>query len=844
LLINGVNATDNTNTINDNTISDANISIQQTQIEKSNQTITQNKDNQNNYPKNQNITNTNQKNILNSNSSFKTISNGNNTNSNSLNSVNNKNIIYISPTGTSTSTGTLNDPTNWDTAKANINTNGIIYFKEGTYNIKNQVISKNLTLSSYSNAKVTLNADKNGYFFYNMQPNTILTIVGLTFANGTGYQYSNWDHGGAIYSKGIISIFNSTFINNTAMYGGAIFCNNTCYIQGCVFIWNNASNGGAINSVDAHILSSTFLFNSVNYNGGAVFSSNQTFIRNSLFISNNASIAGAVFSQNYINIINSSFITNKALYTGGAVYTNDLANVSQSLFKNNTADSNSGGAIFSSENVNILSSTFADNTAKSNGGAVSANNYCYINNSTFTHNFASLWYGGAVKSSMLNIEYSNFTKNIASYGGALYTTNISCIVNNSNFNSNFANVDGGSVFSSNINSMISNSVFFNNSASHFAGAIYVNNIKSNFTGNIFLNNTALTGKVVYSNSTNLFLNYNWWGNNTPFSGTNKGSLIYNLKTSNYISPNDWIIMVLSINDNSIYTQSKTTLNVTLNTAETLFNIDIPVHSYVNLPMREVKFTASSGLFSPSNVLFKNSTTTTYKSSGVPANIILSATIDNQVLYKTINVTLNPLKTSILSALNLIKNFDDVRNFTGRLCTSEGDPIIGRHVALNLTRLNSWSKVYWVTTDTYGDYFLEINLSPGDYTCLASFDGDNMYMGSDSKLANIKVNPINTPKAVTVLNVDKFNHTVGAGLNFTGKLVMGGSNSPIVGQHISLNLHRIGSWSKVYWVTTDTSGNFQLPINLSVGEFTIQCTYGGSSVFQGSSAGTTISVTSI
>ena len=208
------------------------------------------------------------------------------------------------------------------------------------------------------------------------------------------------------------------------------------------------------------------------------------------------------------------------------------------------------------------------------------------------------------------------------------------------------------------------------------------------------------------------------------------------------------------------------------------------------------------------------------------------------LNLTITKTFN--NSTILTCLDLTKYFNETKNLTGKLLDSEGNPIMGQHVALNLTRLSSGqSKVYWVTTDTNGDYYLEINLSPGNYTAKANFNGNSMYESSNSNISSIIVKPVN--KIVTNLTADKFNHTFGAGLNFTGKLVNNLGN-PIMGQHVALNLTRLSSGqSKVYWVTTDTDGAFQLQINLGVGEYTAHCSYDGTSKYQSSSVDATISV---
>ena len=87
---------------------------------------------------------------------------------------------------------------------------------------------------------------------------------------------------------------------------------------------------------------------------------------------------------------------------------------------------------------------------------------------------------------------------------------------------------------------------------------------------------------------------------------------------------------------------------------------------------------------------------------------------------------------------------------------------------------------------------------------------------------------------TFLSVNLFNRTVGAGDNFTGVLTDNNGNV-IVGQHIALNLTRLSNGlSKVYWVTTDTNGEFQLAINLGIGDYTANCSFAGTSVFGSSS----------
>ena len=65
---------------------------------------------------------------------------------------------------------------------------------------------------------------------------------------------------------------------------------------------------------------------------------------------------------------------------------------------------------------------------------------------------------------------------------------------------------------------------------------------------------------------------------------------------------------------------------------------------------------------------------------------------------------------------------------------------------------------------------------------------------------------------------------------------------MVGQHIGLNLTRLSSGaSKVYWVTTDTEGAYQLAINLAPGNYTVVCSYAGSDCYSSVSNSTTMVV---
>ncbi len=98
-----------------------------------------------------------------------------------------------------------------------------------------------------------------------------------------------------------------------------------------------------------------------------------------------------------------------------------------------------------------------------------------------------------------------------------------------------------------------------------------------------------------------------------------------------------------------------------------------------------------------------------------------------------------LINTVLVGYNLTKTYGTLANYTGKLLDEYGNPIMGQHIALNLTRLSDGaSKIYYATTDTQGEYQLAINLSPGEYSVQASYAGNGNYTGFNASINSIKV----------------------------------------------------------------------------------------------------------
>lgn len=274
-----------------------------------------------------------------------------------------------------------------------------------------------------------------------------VSATNVIFKNGvavddTSYGYDN-AYGGAIYNYvstdyyGYVTnvpkntLYNCTFLNNSAMYGGAIYLPyGELSLSNCKFINNSAHwFGGAIASdKDSKISVVGTVFEncrSVDDAGGAVYAfSTDLEVRDSTFNNCSANFAGAICSLNSEILISySNFTNNLARYEGGAVYKMyGSGTVIKSNFTKNAALN--GGALFSDNctSFEIKNSEFASNAATGFGGAIfsNANPKLTVDGVTFTDNKASY------NANMLN--QSNFSPIVSS------TNNYSLFVYKSLFN--------------------------------------------------------------------------------------------------------------------------------------------------------------------------------------------------------------------------------------------------------------------------------------------------------------------------------------------------------------------------------------------------------------------------
>ncbi|WP_299521797.1 S-layer family protein [uncultured Methanobrevibacter sp.] len=286
-------------------------------------------------------------------------------------------------------------------SNANLNSNtagkfGGAVFNNGDLIVRNSVFDANDIIDRKSDS-----VDHGGAAIYNWYDGT-LVVSGSNFTNNIK-NYNNGDNlVGAVTSIGNATISGSTFINNFGRWGGAlsatgaelrkntstltlsnsVFKDNTALYGGAVYVWGsnyniadcvfdnntalgkgnmtpNNNNGGALvvsqvskfkESITGTITGSNFTNNKAQYGGAAWFNKGSVTIEDSIFENNTATAEGGALGfspvrNDLIVTINNASFTNNSAILGGAIYNNVGLNVTNSSFNNNKA-TNHGDIIF------------------------------------------------------------------------------------------------------------------------------------------------------------------------------------------------------------------------------------------------------------------------------------------------------------------------------------------------------------------------------------------------------------------------------------------------------------------------------------------------------------------
>lgn len=253
---------------------------------------------------------------------------------------------------------------------------GAIYWKGGSPNIENISIE-------YSQTNVTNSTNgANGGAIY-LEPITNLNNVYII--NSLASRDKGDVYGGAIYYKNtnkVASTMNNvTVIGSRAStedgdsYGGAVYWDVPAahYIYNSSFAENTADKGGALYSYGTTNIYDTSFTGNVALDGGALYATGgDDTLTNASFSHNSAKRGGAIFINNrHINMYDSHLEFNTAEEKGGAIYYNNVdlktgnSEITNTKMTNNTAFQ--GSAIYANKfkNFSLKDVILLDNQANS-----------------------------------------------------------------------------------------------------------------------------------------------------------------------------------------------------------------------------------------------------------------------------------------------------------------------------------------------------------------------------------------------------------------------------------------------------------------------------------------------
>ena len=232
------------------------------------------------------------------------------------------------------------------------------------------------------------------------------------------------DSGGAINSRGNITLVNVTFENNHAKDGGAIFSSGNLNIINSTFIANSANMGGALKTATSATITGCTFKNFTDITFSMIYAEKQSnlLIENSSFLNSQAKYATAVYSAGNAVIKKSIFKNLHANETGGAIAIKEGTNlvIDSSTFENTTSVKNAGAIFLDGEDggtavtATINNNKFISTSGDFGGAILNLGKNIFLCNNSF-EKCISLYDGGAIfitQSKNATIIGNNFTDNV------------------------------------------------------------------------------------------------------------------------------------------------------------------------------------------------------------------------------------------------------------------------------------------------------------------------------------------------------------------------------------------------------------------------------------------------
>ena len=450
--------------------------------------------------------------------------------------------------------------------------------------------------------------------------------------------------------------------------------------------------------------------------GSAVINSGNLYVDNVKFINNSARYSPAIDNRGNLSVINSYFEANYAFFYDG-------------------------GAISNMGNLTVINSTFINNTALRNGGAIKHQGIKFkLINSTFIGNDAYGWdnYGGAIYiwASKAQIYNSTFKSNWGGYGGAVF-------------------IGGGNLDSTALN--LTQCVFEDNHAKDGIDLEIDDGV-------VNVNYSKILGGVSVLKTSEVNLDYNWWGVNSPdFSGI-------------VTSPKPDIYAVLNLTNN------RTTVKMGvywINSSQIVSMIPQLIGSIIinSTKMDNVDFSKEHEF-------------------SVNENSNVSVILDSEVQ----NLTVSSYIKTFLTAENVEMYYHDGSRFIVYLKDIGGNPLVGQSVMIRINGME-----YNRTTNANGSASMGLNLDSANYDVDVVYVSQlEYYLGCNTTSS---VNILPTVKGNNVIKIFRNNTQYYATFkDFNGTYLANGTM-------VQFNINGV-----LYNRSVKENGVAKLNLNLEAGEY--------------------------
>ena len=238
----------------------------------------------------------------------------------------------------------------------------------------------------------------------------------------------------------------------------------------------------------------------------------------------------------------------------------------------------------------------------------------------------------------------------------------------------------------------------------------------------------------------------------------------------------------------------------------VYTVALPIHTedLVKIYKNDYQFVAKIGVANETvsfEINGRNYTRVTDENGNAKMNINLGpGNYTIKTNYNGLSVENNIEVLPTLIGENLVKYFRNASQFYVSLIDSEGKPVAGKNITMNINGV-----FYTKTTNENGTAKLNINLSPGEYILTATDPLTGLMMSY-----NITVLP--------TLNATDLEMTYKDGSTFN-VTVLDGQGKPLANAKVTFNINGV-----FYNKISDSNGIARLNINLMPGEYIITSEY--------------------